>query len=119
MLNRILAGVLFAGVLSAQMPEASARRAMNEFIDAFNSRDPKRWAATLNYPHVRLASNQVRVYNSPEEFAMESVDYDQRLAPWDHIARRWEIYEDDPSRTGEKVHFCCHLRTVHDAAVES
>jgi hypothetical protein len=102
MLNRIFAGVLFAGVLSAQMPEASARKAMNEFMDAFNSRDPKRWATTLNYPHVRLAGNQVRVYNSAEEFARESVDYDKRLAPWDHS--RWESMK--TIQTGpEKLHF--------------
>ena len=102
MLNRILAGLLLAGVLSAQTPEASARKAMNEFMDAFNSRDPKRWATTLNYPHVRLASNQVRIYNSAEEFARESVDYAKRLAPWDHS--RWESMKMIQSGP-EKVHF--------------
>jgi hypothetical protein len=39
-----------------QKAEASARRAMEEFMTAFNSRDPRAWAATLNYPKVRFAS---------------------------------------------------------------
>jgi len=75
---------------------------MNEFMNAFNSRDPNMWAATLNYPHVRLASNQVRVYNSAEEFARENVDYARRLAPWDHS--RWESMKTIQSGT-EKAHF--------------
>jgi hypothetical protein len=94
--------ILLAATALAQTPEASARKAMNEFMDAFNSKDPVRWAATLNYPHVRLASNQVRVYNSAAEFAKESGDYAQRLSPWDHS--RWEsmkIIQSGP----EKVHF--------------
>ena len=93
---------LVAVTALAQSPETAARKAMNEFMDAFNSKDPVRWAATLNYPHVRLASNQVRVYNSAAEFAKESVDYAKRLAPWDHS--RWEsmkVIQSGP----EKVHF--------------
>jgi hypothetical protein len=102
MLSRILAGVSLVGVLSAQTPATSARKAMDEFMDAFNSRDVKRWAGTLNYPHVRLASNQVRVYNSAEEFARENADYQKRLAPWDHS--RWESTKMIQSGP-EKVHF--------------
>jgi hypothetical protein len=95
-------GMLTAQAVNAQTPETHARQAMKEFMDAFNSRDPQRWSATLNYPHVRLASNQVRVYNSAEEFAKESVDYARRLAPWDHST--WESMETIQSGP-EKVHF--------------
>src|SRR5271154_7034006 len=63
--------------------EAAARKAMDEFMTAFNSRDAHAWAATLNYPHVRFASNQVRSYATAEEFARESANYPKALAPWE------------------------------------
>lgn len=107
MRTRILASTLLAGSLLvpitlAQTPEANGRKAMDEFMKAFNAKDAKAWASTLNYPHVRLASNQVRVYNSAEEFVKESGDYAKRLAPWDHST--WESMEVIQSGT-EKVHF--------------
>ncbi len=86
----------------SRVAEEEARRAMDAFMDAFNSKDPRRWAATLNYPHVRLASNQVRVYQTADEFARESQDYAKRLAPWDHS--RWESMKVIQSGPG-KVHF--------------
>lgn len=82
--------------------ERGARKAMDEFMTAFNSRDVQAWAATLNYPHVRFASNQVRVYNTQEDFARENADYPKRLAPWHHS--RWEsmnVIQSGP----DKVHF--------------
>jgi hypothetical protein len=54
---------------------------MDEFMTAFNSRDPRAWAATLNYPHVRFASKQVRSYATAEEFVRENDDYSKQLAP--------------------------------------
>lgn len=93
-----------AGLLPAQdaKAEAGARKAMDAFMTAFNSRDPQAWAATLNYPHVRFASNQVRSYASAAEFARDSADYAKHLAPWDHS--RWESMQ--VIQTGpDKVHF--------------
>lgn len=96
--------LVLAASLWARDPkaEAGARQAMDRFMTAFNSRDAKAWAATLNYPHVRFASNQVRVYNSAEEFARESRDYAKRLAPWDHSA--WQQIKVIQSGA-DKVHF--------------
>ncbi len=95
--------LLFAAVgLHAQDPEADARKAMDAFMTAFNSGDPAAWAATLNYPHVRLASGTVRVYQNPEEFAREEKDYPKRLAPWHHSA--WESMNAVQSGK-DKVHF--------------
>ena len=58
--------------------------ALDEFMLAFNSKDMKAWAATLNYPHVRFASGGVTVWESAEEFAMGRSF--ERLASigWDH-----------------------------------
>jgi len=82
--------------------EAAARKAMDAFMTAFNSRDAHAWAATLNYPHVRFASNQVRSYATAEEFARLSVNYPKALAPWDHS--RWESMQVIQSGP-DKVHF--------------
>lgn len=82
--------------------EAGARKAMDEFMTAFNSGDPHAWAATLNYPHVRFASNQVRSYATADEFARENANYPKRLAPWHHS--RWESMQVIQSGP-DKVHF--------------
>ena len=42
--------------------------AAHEFIDAFNAQDHERLAASLNYPHIRLARTFAR-FESAEEFA--------------------------------------------------
>jgi len=97
--------LLFAAIaLSAQdrQAETQARKAMDEFMTTFNARDPGAWAATLNYPHVRFASNEVRVYQNADDFARENTDYPKRLAPWHHS--RWEsmtVIQSGP----DKVHF--------------
>jgi len=82
--------------------EARARQAMDEFMTAFNARDAQAWAATLNYPHVRFAGNDVRVYQNPGEFARAMADYPKRLAPWRYS--RWESMTVVQSGPG-KVHF--------------
>ena len=37
---------------------------VEEYMTAFNARDPMAWAATLNYPHLRIASAEVRVWET-------------------------------------------------------
>jgi hypothetical protein len=68
--------------------EIQAKATMDEFMRAFNARDVQAWSATLNYPHVRFASNEAKVYNTAEDFRREMADYPKRLAPWHHS--RWE-----------------------------
>jgi hypothetical protein len=104
----LFAVLMFALTLLAQSPqsdpqaETAARKAMDAFMTAFNSKDPRAWSETLNYPHVRFASGTVRVYNSAGEFAAESKDYAQRLAPWHHSA--WESMQVVQGGK-DKVHF--------------
>ncbi len=95
---------LLAGPIAAEdrQAEAQARKAMDDFMTAFNARDPHAWAATLNYPHVRFASNHVKVYPTANEFAKEMNDYPKRLAPWHHS--RWELMKAIQSGP-DKVHF--------------
>ncbi len=63
---------------------AGAMAALDEFMSTFNARDPRRWAQSLNYPHVRFASGTVTVWDSAEEFAR--TESFKRLAAigWDH-----------------------------------
>lgn len=76
---------------------------LDAYMAAFNARDPEAWAATLNYPHVRIASGSVRVWESAEEFAayMDFDAFAERYG-WDHS--EWdkrEVVQSGP----DKVHF--------------
>ncbi len=104
MSRRLFFACILAMAANAADPDAerNARKAMGQFMTAFNSRDVQAWAATLNYPHVRFASNQVRIYNTLEDFVRDNANYPQRLAPWHHS--RWEsmnVIQSGP----DKVHF--------------
>lgn len=101
-ISRIAAVAWLSGSLFAQTPEANARKAMDDFMTTFNSKDVQKWSTSLNYPHVRLASNQVRVFNSAEEFVRTNGDYVKRLGNWDHS--RWESMK-VIQKGDEKVHF--------------
>ena len=58
--------------------------ALDEFMEAFNSRDMKAWAATLNYPHVRFASEAVTVWANAEEFERGATFDRLPRTGWDH-----------------------------------
>lgn len=70
---------------AAEDAEQAARRVMADFLAAFNARDEGAWADTLLFPHVRLASGEVRVYPDREAF-LEETDLAQFAARtgWDH-----------------------------------
>ena len=55
-------------------------------MDTFNSKDMAAWSETLNYPHVRLASGKVSVWDTKEDYA--AVDIFDRLeaSGWHHSA---------------------------------
>ena len=83
---------------------AAAMKALEEYMAAFNSRDEKAWAATLNYPHVRIAGGEVKLWKTPEEYCAE-FDFDAfaKKYNWDHS--KWdkrEIVQQGPG----KVHVC-------------
>ena len=61
-----------------------AMSALDEFMEAFNSRDMKAWAATLNYPHVRFASGAVTVWMNAEEFERGATFDRLPRTGWDH-----------------------------------
>lgn len=85
---RALLGLFLLSVLlPAQAPaltDEGAREAVRRFIEAWNSRDPAAFAATLQYPHVRpTADFDGRVFADAAAYA-STIDFDQVLATgWD------------------------------------
>ena len=63
---------------------AGAMQAMDEFMLAFNARDPEAWAASLNYPHVRFASGRVTIWETAAEFAQSGAFVRLAESGWDH-----------------------------------
>lgn len=94
-------------------------KALDEYIEAFNSGDVKRWAAVLHYPHVRLAGERVLVWETPEAFAK---DNDMtRLAQkinWGYNKWDWRhLVQFGPA----KMHYAVQISryTVNDAFISS
>ena len=71
-------------VPAAAVTEEQAIQAVRRFIDAWNSRDPAAFAATLQYPHIRpTADFGGRVFADAAAYAA-TTDFDQVLATgWD------------------------------------
>ncbi|MDK1022553.1 MAG: hypothetical protein QGD90_13065 [Candidatus Hydrogenedentes bacterium] len=107
------------GVITAAEEEdqvAAAMTSLDEFMAAFNARDMEAWSKTLNYPHVRIASGTVRVWESPEEyagrdvFAMLTSQYGWDHSVWDkrevvqsgkdkvHLATTFSRYDKDGNK---------------------
>jgi hypothetical protein len=89
----------------ADTPSVAAAMAVTDaFLDTFNALDAAGHAATLAYPHVRLASGQVRIWQDIEEAtaAMElGMAALRDRVGWDHS--RWNhrrLIHD----LGDKVH---------------
>ena len=74
-------------IAKQEQAEDAALTALDEFMDAFNARDAAAWAKTLNYPHVRIAGGDVRVWQDVEEYTAY-MDFDRFVEQtgWDHSA---------------------------------
>lgn len=81
--------------------EREATELLEEWMRAFNARDLPRWAATFNYPSVRLASGRLVIFESA---ASHRPDLFERLAStgWDRSA--WDHHH-VIHRSDDKVHF--------------
>ena len=63
---------------------AAAQKVLDTFMTTFNRRDMKSWAATLNYPHVRFASGEVKVWETENEFNKTPPFKALAKIGWDH-----------------------------------
>lgn len=72
---------------AVETPDEAAMRVLDEYMATFNARDAKAWAATLNYPHLRIASGKVDIDETAEDFAA-GMDFDAfaKRFNWDHSA---------------------------------
>ena len=105
------AALLLSAGLSAE--DAGARQAMDDFLTAFNARDEAAWADSLHFPHVRLASQGVVVYQNRDAF-IEAMDLDafaQNLG-WSHSG--WDEVR-VVQAGGDKVHFVVRFSRYNEA----
>lgn len=81
----------------------AARDVMDAFMSTFNARDEKAWAATFNYPHIRIASGKVRISETAADIE-EEMDFAAfaKATGWHHSA--WDKVE-LVEAGADKVHF--------------
>jgi hypothetical protein len=65
---RFAAGVNGLDAAAGTANGGAALKAVAAFFDAWNAHDPNRLAATLHYPHVRVADGAVEIWRSSEEY---------------------------------------------------
>lgn len=76
----VTASALFTGIQGVDASaEDEAMAVLDRYMEAFNARDEVAWAKTLNYPHVRIASGAVRVWQNEKEYT-DYMDFDRFAA---------------------------------------
>ena len=96
-MKHLIINLAFLGVMAFNIPNVfaenenlSSKEAMNvmdQFLEAFNDRDIEAWSKTLNYPHVRFASGQVKVWENRQAFVSETNLQPLIESGWNHS--RW------------------------------
>lgn len=76
-----------AGLLAAEAgcPDESraALQVVEDYIASFNTRDIKKFEATMHYPHVRLADGKVKLWETPPG-QQEIFGALEKSIGWDH-----------------------------------
>jgi hypothetical protein len=82
-----------------QSPEAAALAVLDRHIAGLNARDPDAIAATLHFPHYRLAGSGMRIWDGPERYF---ADFRERAgSDWHHSA--WD-FRNLIAASPDKVH---------------
>jgi hypothetical protein len=72
------------GKEAADLRAHMALQALDRYLETWNSRDPERWATSLNFPHVRPGPGAFELFRTPAQYAA-SVNFAQTLATgWHH-----------------------------------
>ena len=90
----------------------AASNAARDFIDAFNAQDHEALAATLNYPHIRLANGRFVTIETAKAFVSRSAKGAALLEAegWDHtVLLNVDVVHDGP----EKVHLALSIDRCH------
>jgi hypothetical protein len=75
---------------------------LDAFMAAFNARDVPAWAASLNFPHVRLSAGEVLVWNTPAEFVANTDIGRLARTGWGRSAWDWRHHVQSAD---DKLHF--------------
>lgn len=86
-----------------------AMACLDAFMDAWNARDVDAWAATFNYPSVRLASGRVRII---ENAASHPRNLFERMAEAGWARSAW-TRRDVIHAGADKVHFDTQFARHH------
>ena len=89
-------------IIAAEGPEREALAAVNAFMDAWNRSNIDGMDAAMNFPHVRLASGQVRLVEKPPFSSKDSIDRLIRDTGWAYSC--WD-YRHAVQSCPDKVHF--------------
>jgi hypothetical protein len=90
-LTVVLAALTLAGLSAQTTPRAAADervaqalQALDRYLETWNSRDPKLWASSLNFPHVRPGPGAFELSKTADEYAA-GIDFKATLATgWHH-----------------------------------
>ena len=105
--SQLSADIGSAKTMQTDAAVKSARAVMDSFMTHFNARDKARWADTLLFPHVRIASGGVTVTPTKAEFvanmdfAAFAETFNWSHSGWDHI----EVIQAGPDKVHFKVQF--------------
>ena len=92
-------------------------KVLDDFMTGFNWRDSLKWAQTLNYPHVRLAGNEVIVWNTPEEYAKaNNLQEFAKKTGWHHSKWAWRQLVQS---SDDKLHFLVLFIRYNDAGKQT
>ena len=80
---------------------AAATKCLDDFMSAFNARDPQAHARTFNFPSIRIASGKMVILNK-EDFVSAQRYQTEALKEWDHS--KWER-RNVIHAGADKVHF--------------
>ncbi len=88
--------------------EAQARRVLEAFVSAVNASDGPALFRTFNYPHVRIASEKVAIWQNEEEAAASYQDaFAGRAGPdWHHTVFDYQrVLQSSPDKVHLAVQF--------------
>ncbi len=93
-------------------------KALDEYMEAFNTGNVHKWSAVLHYPHIRIAGERVRVWETREDFAKDNDMRHLEKINWGYNKWDWrQLVQFGPA----KLHYCLQLSryTVNDVLISS
>jgi hypothetical protein len=67
----LLMGYISAAGIKESERETAARKPIDDFVSALNSRNIDEGRKTLHYPHIQIAGNDLSILNDPESFQID------------------------------------------------